>query len=396
MGLSKARIMYLLEAYSNGKASDLEERELLDWLAETDEDQLVEEHILQLINRQEKEDTFTYVDWNLIYSKVLSKAKIKRNRTIVRSFNLGRLVAASIILAVCSAGFYFLVTKNRKSVVIALHQAQALNNDVAPGKAGAVLTLANGKKILLDSVTNGVFLKQGNANIKKDNGQIIYDASAMHPDSVTFNTISTPAGRQYAVMLADGTKVWLNSSSSISFPTMFIGNERKVTITGEAYFEVAHNASDPFVVNVNEKAEVVVLGTDFNINAYDNESVPRATLLEGKIKVRSQSSSNILKPGQQASLNKDGSINICDHVDTEEVIAWKNGMFQFENATIGTVMRQLARWYDVEIEYKGVISKHFGGTISRNVNLSQVIKMLELTGEVKFTIQGKKIIAMPV
>lgn len=265
-----------------------------------------------------------------------------------------------------------------------------------PGRNGAVLKLGNGKTILLDSVSNGVFLSQGNAKIKKLNGQIIFDASKLHSDPVTNNTISTPAGRQFAVVLSDGSKVWLNASSSIRFPTIFVGNQRKVAITGEAYFEVAHNASAPFIVAVNDKAEVVVLGTDFNVNAYDNELVPRATLLDGKIKINCPGGSNVLMPGQQASLNKDGSIHISGHVDTEEVIAWKNGMFQFESATLDAIMRQLARWYDVEIEYKGATSKHFGGTISRNVNLSQVLKMLELTGEVKFMIEGKKIIAMPV
>jgi transmembrane sensor len=396
MGSSKTRIIYLLEAYANGMASDLEERELFNWLSKTDEDQIVEGYIRQLMDRQDKEEIHAYLDSKRLYSKILAKAKIRKKPTVVRSINLFRVAAASVILLMCSAGLYFLLSKHRKPVMTALHQPPALKNDVLPGRNGAVLKLGTGKTILLDSVSNGVFLSQGSAHIKKLNGQIIFDASRLHADSVTNNTISTPAGRQYAVVLSDGSKVWLNASSSISFPTIFIGKERKVAITGEAYFEVAHNASAPFVVAVNNKVEVVVLGTDFNINAYDNELVPRATLLEGKIKINCPASSNILMPGQQASLNKDGSIHISNHVDTDEVVAWKNGMFQFESATLDAIMRQLARWYDVEIEYRGVTSKHFGGTISRNVNLSQVLKMLELTGEVKFTIQGKKIIAMPV
>ncbi|MFI5193293.1 MAG: FecR family protein [Chitinophagales bacterium] len=395
MRLSKPRIIYLLNLYSSGKASYLEERKLLDWLAETDEDQLVEKHIRQLIDRQDKEEAFPGLDSKLLYAKILSEAKIKEKPAAIRPISLLRVAAACVIM-ICSAGFYFLVTRHREPATIALHQSRALKNDVLPGRNGAVLKLGNGKTILLDSVSNGVFMSQGNANIKKLNGQIIFDASKLHSDSVTYDVISTPAGRQYTVVLADGSKVWLNASSSIRFPTIFIGNERKVSITGEAYFEVAHNASTPFVVAVNEKADVVVMGTDFNVNAYDNELVPRATLLEGKIKVSCPAASSVLMPGQQASLNKDGSIHISSHVDTDEVIAWKNGMFQFESATLDAIMRQLARWYDVEIEYRGVTSKHFGGTISRNVNLSQVLKMLELTGEVKFMIEGKKIIAMPV
>ncbi|MEP7257618.1 MAG: FecR domain-containing protein, partial [Flavitalea sp.] len=210
-----------------------------------------------------------------------------------------------------------------------------------------------------------------------------------------YNMMATPAGRQYSLTLADGTRVWLNASSSISFPTVFGNKKREVSITGEVYFEVAPVKTAPFVVKHNGNIEVEVLGTHFNINSYDNEATPRTTLLEGKVKVKFQNSTSILKPGEQASLNKEGNISIASNVDLEEVMAWKNGMFQFDNTAIDAVMRQLARWYDVEIEYRGAILKHFGGNISRDVNLSQVLKILELTGEVKFRIEGKKIIATP-
>jgi ferric-dicitrate binding protein FerR (iron transport regulator) len=195
-------------------------------------------------------------------------------------------------------------------------------------------------------------------------------------------------------MLSDGSKVWLNAASSLRFPASFAGKERKVELLGEAYFEVAKNAAMPFKVKVNGM-EVEVLGTHFNINSYENESTVRTTLLEGSVKINNNNSSSLLKPGQQAQVNKAGEIKIINNVDVEEAIAWKEGKFQFDRADIHDIMRQLARWYDVDVEYKGSVSSHFGGTISRDVNLSQVLNMLHLTGEVKFQIEDRKVIVMP-
>ncbi len=394
MRLSNERIRYLLQAYADGHTNETEESELFTWLAETNDTQLIEEQIRELVMLNTEDSLLPEINWDQTYAKVLSGANMKRKRLVVKPINRFWF-AAAVFVMICTIGLYFMLAEKRKPVVSSLPPVAVAANDVLPGRNGAVLTLASGKQIELDSVSDGALANQGDFNIKKQGGEIIYHAPAVHPDSVSYNSIATPAGRQYVVLLADGSKVWLNAASSIRFPTAFVGGERKVSITGEAYFEVAPHASMPFVVGMNDHTEVWVLGTQFNINAYDNESLCRMTLLEGSIKISSGGSKKILRPGQQARLGKDGKMTVADHVNTEEVTAWKDGRFQFESATLDLIMRQLARWYDVDIEYRGAISKHFVGTISRNVNLSQVLKMLELTGEVKFIINGKKIVAMP-
>ena len=215
---------------------------------------------------------------------------------------------------------------------------------------------------------------------------------------ILYNTISTPRGGQYQLILADGTKVWLNSSSSLRFPSNFTGDERKVTLTGEGYFEVAKNAAMPFKVEVAGKEEVKVLGTHFNINAYEDESNINTTLLEGKVEVTSFANkfSNILSPGQQAKLNTAGQIKINNQVDVEQVVAWKNGVFQFgDEMDIYSVMKQISRWYDLEVTYKGNVSGDIGGSISRNVTVSKVLNMLEIASELKFEVNGRKVLVMP-
>lgn len=267
--------------------------------------------------------------------------------------------------------------------------------DPQPGGNKAQLTLADGSIILLDGTANGLLAEQGTAKIiKKADGQLLYDVTGAPTTDILYNTLSTPRGGQYNITLPDGSKVWLNSASTIIYPTSFNGKERKVEILGEAYFEVAKDATKPFRVKMNEM-EVEVLGTHFNINGYQDESFVRTTLLEGKVKVRSGAVENLLNPGQQAQLGKNGNIKLLKNVNVEEVMAWKDGNFQFEDADIYSVMRQLARWYDLEVAYSGRLTKHFVGSISRDVNLSQVLTMLQQTGEVKFSREGKKIIVSP-
>lgn len=201
-------------------------------------------------------------------------------------------------------------------------------------------------------------------------------------------------GGQYKLTLPDGSKVWLNAASSLKYPVVFIGNERKVEITGEAYFEIAKDESKPFKVLLNNM-EIQVLGTHFNVNGYTDEEMIKTTLLEGKVKVLASGQTKYLLPGQQAQLKSSGNIAVTNEVNLEETVAWKDGNFQFENSDIKAVMRQLARWYDVDVSYKGNINKHFIGSISRNVKLSQVLSMLQQTGEIKFKIEGKNLIVMP-
>ena len=305
-----------------------------------------------------------------------------------------RYAAAAIIICMLSVSLYFLFKPQPARQISKTENIKSPANDVAPGGNKAILTLANGRSIILDSAANGTLTTQGNSKILKLNGMLSYNTLKNKSSEVLYNTISTPRGGQYELMLSDGSKVWLNAASSLRFPASFVGKERKVELLGEAYFEVAKNAAMPFKVKVHGM-EVEVLGTHFNINSYDNESMIRTTLLEGSVKINKNNSSSLLKPGQQAQMNKAGEIKIINNVDVEEAIAWKEGKFQFDKADIHDIMRQLARWYDVDVEYKGTVSSHFGGTISRDVNLSQVLNMLHLTGEVNFQIQDKKVVVMP-
>lgn len=341
-------------------------------------------------------------DENLYGNKSALKASIKQaiwqqagvENGVIKMRWFKWAAAAAVILMISVIGVLMTINHAEKDqVAVAQTQKKEFKNDVAPGQTGAILTLADGQKILLDSAGDGTLAQQGNASVIKNNGELVYNTGGNAAVTV-YNTMTTPKGRQFNLVLADGSKVWLNAESSITFPTQFSGKERKVTITGEAYFEVAHNAVMPFIVEKGS-ASIRVLGTHFNVNAYDDESVIGVTLLEGSVNVGNGNKNVLIKPGQQARLGKTGNVQVANNVDLEEIVAWKDGKFQFENANVQTVMRQLGRWYDMEIEYSGVINKHFGGTISRNVNLSKVLDMLQKTGEVKFTIDGKKIIVQP-
>ena len=308
--------------------------------------------------------------------------------------------AAAIILLFGTGAYIFLNRSPKpKAVLVQVNPETHLKNDVAPGGNKAMLTLANGTNIILDSAHAGALAQQGKTTvIKSGDGKLVYDAKALITDQspLTYNTLATPRGGQYQLVLPDGSIVWLNAASSIRYPTTFVGNERRVEVTGEAYFEVTKNAAMPFRVKMNNGAAVEVLGTHFNINAYNDEPDTKITLLEGSIKVSGKTSNVVIKPGQQARLTDQNSIlKVADDADVEEVMAWKSGAFQFGGADIQTVMRQISRWYDVDVEYKGNISLHFAGTMSRNVNISQVLEMLEKAGGLKTAVTGRKITVMP-
>ena len=326
-----------------------------------------------------------------IHDKIRTESKQTRRRIIPLRKNA---IAASVIGLLLLSTFLLFNKNISKRTANAELSEQRFKNDVSPGGDKATLTLADGSSIVLDDAQNGILAQQGSSKIIKVGGKLLYDPTNMNSREIVYNTISTPNGGQYQLELPDGSLVWLNATSSIHFPTSFVGKERRVEITGEAYFEVAKNRDMPFVVTVNG-AEVQVLGTHFNINAYSDEDNVKTTLLEGSVKFVSGASINMLKPGQQSQLASNGMIKVLSNVDVEEVVAWKNGMFEFENAGIETVMRQLSRWYDVEIEYKGKTDDLFIAEMRRNIKLSDALKALELTGKVKFEIQGKKIIVLP-
>ena len=326
-----------------------------------------------------------------IHDKIESGSKSKKRRVIP----LRRIAIAASIIGVLLVSFFLLNDKiGKKEIAKSEIDQQRFKNDVLPGGDKATLTLADGSTIVLDDAQNGTLAQQGNSKIIKLGGKLSYDPTNKNSGEIVYNTVSTPKGGQYQLELPDGSQVWLNATSSIHFPTSFIGTERRIGITGEAYFEIAKDPNMPFIVTVNN-AEVQVLGTHFNVNSYNDEDNVKTTLLEGSVRFVNDGNISILKPGQQAQLTNEGTTKVVSNVDVDEVIAWKNGMFDFENAGIETVMRQLSRWYDVEIEYKGKTDDLFIAEMRRNIKLSDALKALELTGKVKFDIQGKKIIVMP-
>nr|WP_255723990.1 FecR family protein [Terrimonas ginsenosidimutans] len=275
--------------------------------------------------------------------------------------------------------------------------ANIASTDIAPGHEGAVLTLADGRKILLDSLGNGIIASSEGAEVKLSDGQLIYDNVSDNATASYYNTISTPKGRFFQIVLPDQTKVWLNAASSLRYPTAFAANERRVEIDGEAYFEVAKNPAAPFIVKVNDETTVRVLGTHFNINAYTNEEEIRTTLLEGSVQVSGKSNLATIKPGQQAKIsrNSDNTVRIAESVNIDKVMAWKNGSFNFEDATLEEVMHQLERWYDIDVVYEqGVPKIEFVGKMGRDLSLKSVLRGLELS-KVRFKLEGRKLLVLP-
>ena len=263
---------------------------------------------------------------------------------------------------------------------------------VTPGTDKAVLTLSNGSRILLDSAHQGSITGENGISITNLQGSnLAYgeQKQGARPQAVTYNTLTTPRGGVYQLSLADGSRVWLNAASSITFPTTFIGAERRVTITGEAYFEVAAQAGKPFKVEANGSL-TEVLGTSFNIMSYTDEDVLKTTLVNGSVKVSSGTASVLLHPGQQAIRNQAGMIQVAP-ADMDEVLSWKNGLISFSGAPLPVVMRRIARWYDVELMYKGKMPEdNFNGIIDRKLPLKNVLKVMEIYG-IKYKLDGNKL-----
>jgi transmembrane sensor len=300
--------------------------------------------------------------------------------------------AACLLFPILAVVFWPAGSKPKVPVSITARQV-APAGDVLPGSRKALLVLADGSQILLDSASSGVLAQQGKVQINKlSNGEIVYTNNGDATGELLYNTMSTPTGGIYQLVLPDETKVWLNSASSIRYPIAFGPGERRVSITGEAYFEVAKNALSPFIVTINNNAEVRVLGTHFNVNAYTDESTINTTLLEGAVQVTKGATSTSLTPGQQAQIDQQGGIKRLRGVDLEETLAWKNGNFLFNSAGLPQVLRQAARWYSLEVAYEGKVPEDkFSGQISRSANLSSLLKWMQWS-DVHFTLQGRKLI----
>lgn len=306
-------------------------------------------------------------------------------------------VAAACLIILLSVSTFLLV-KNTSEPTIVKADTNKSQDVAAPANTKATITLADGSTVTLDSMNAGTLATQGNITVTKNaNGEITYKGASSSPfgggQEGASNTLSNPRGsRVVNITLADGSQVWLNAGSSLTYPVAFIGKERKVSITGEAYFEVAHDKRKPFYVSKGEM-QVQVLGTHFNVNAYEDEENIKVTLLEGSVNVlpRALAQGTIIKPGEQAIINPANPEIKRIKVQTEEVMAWKDNRFYFMSADIKTIARQLSTWYDVDVEVAENIKDHFTGIISRNVNASEVFRMLQKTGSMRVKIEGRKI-----
>ena len=326
-------------------------------------------------------------------SQILGADKTgKRKPARIVRLSRRMIAAAAVIILIGFGTFLWLTNGNRENTTAEL--PGRLKNDAAPGGHKAVLTLADGSRIVLDSAMNGLLAQQGKAKIlKTGDGKLAYSLSENLENELLYNTVTTPRGGQYQIILPDGTQVWLNAATSLRFPTAFASNERIVELTGEAYFEVKKNRTSPFTVKTGD-ASIQVLGTHFNVMAYSDEDEMKTTLLEGSVKITKTGSEALLLPGQQAISKGNSNLQVIKNADTDEAVAWKNGYFQFskidENA-----LRQISRWYDVDVVYEGPVKqREYSGKIDRNVKLSNVLEALKLIG-INCELEDHKLVVKP-
>ncbi len=397
--MDQNQVKDLLSRYRTNTCTPAEKKLVEMWLQNLYEssDQEIEEEVLLAIGQR---------IWDKLPLSSLENKILHSERPVPRVHYLRKWgwAAASILLIVSLGAYLFFNKKSGSDPASSITSS----SEILPGKDGAILTLADGSQVSLDSIQNGIVALQGGATARVVNGILQYEGSG---NEVVYNTMSTPKGRQFHLTLPDGTAVWLNSASSIRYPTVFNGNERRVEVSGEAYFEVAKNKKIPFRLSVNNKAEVEVLGTQFNVNAYENEKTINTTLIEGSVKVSSKYDASVvsshppkypenvtLKPGQQAQLLLAGQktqpgMNIINSADIEKVMAWKNGFFDFNSVDFDAAMRQLERWYDIEVVYEKSIPKNIDlyGRMTKDVKLNDLLIILSKIG-VKCRLDSRKLI----
>ena len=389
--MHKERTAYLLKQYLDNLITKDELAELLLHLEQEESSTELQTVLEKLIAQSPEAVDYREETWEPLYQKIVQGSK---PRPVIRKVIDRRWMMAAAVLLVFGTGFYLFNRSVKRSPVIA---ALPITHDLAPGTNKATLTLGDGRTIDLDAARNGVLGQQGKTRlIKSKDEQLVYQPDGRN-EGAQYNLLTTPRGGQYQLQLPDGSKVWLNAATSLRYPTSFTGKDRTVELKGEAYFEIKTDAARPFTVKVlrggtteTEPLKVEVLGTHFNIMDYDEEPAISTTLLEGLVRVSKGAHNVLVRPGQQARLSSGDELRVMA-ADTEEAVAWKEGMFRFKDAGIGEVMRQLARWYDVEVVYvNGIPRDRFQGEMYRNVNASKILKVLEASG-VHFTVEGKKI-----
>ncbi|MFC0773398.1 FecR family protein [Terrimonas alba] len=385
------RVAYLVSGFLRQSLTEEELDELDAWIVESDDNQMLFEELTDPKNIEAGMRQMEGIDTEKALRKIKSQIKVKEVQPSWRKRHYWTYgIAASLLLA---TGLFYFNKAGKKNVPA---ENTSAITDLLPGGNKATLQLADGSIVNLQEQKSGLLKNENGVLINKTNdGQLTYSGTATSPQDIEYNTLVTPKGGQYQVILPDGTRAWLNAASSLKYPVAFTGSERIVELDGEGYFEVAKNAAKPFKVRLRNETEVQVLGTHFNINAYDDEDRIRTTLLEGTVAVSSKKNKLTLAPLQQAVVHNNNEILLDKNANTSAVMAWKNGQFVFKDAPIESVMRQVARWYDVDIDYEGKVTYHFNATIDRNVPVSKLFKLLEMTDNVHFTIKGKKIIVQP-
>ncbi|WP_316820015.1 FecR family protein [Pedobacter gandavensis] len=395
----------LIEKYINGTCTVEEREQLLTWYRSQQKQTVEWPATVGMDESAVYQRIYSGIEQRIDAAKPLihklhpaSEVAINTNQIRLNRHTFGwkKIAAAAAIVLTSSIGIYM----NHLHAPASSNQQLVFKNEVKPGGDKAILKLADGTEVVLDGTKSTKLTQRGDIDFSQSkNGQLVYNKHAANtslaPEDLKYNTVSTPKGGQYRIVLPDGTKVWLNAASSIRFPTMFQTGERRVNISGEVYFEVTKNKHQPFLVLANTQ-RLEVLGTKFNINAYEDQSQISTTLAEGSIKIGriQQDDSQILKPGQQALLNtKDESPLRITTADMEEALAWKNEIFVFNNTPTKEVMKQMERWYNVEVVYRTEVPNlHFTGVIPRDSKLSTFLKVLEGTGAVKFGIEQNKVI----
>lgn len=391
----------LIARHLNDELNDQEKQELDNWVQQSEDHQRFfrqftdEESLAETLTEYEKSKDIVY---GKIKEAVSFKGQVDRKIVNIRWFNLRRFTAVAASLLILVGGFVWWNINEKKNRISGT-TAERTIKDSQPASEGAVLKLADGKEIVLDDAMDGAVAKQGNTRITKQGGLLSY-AGSNSANKVLYNTLSTPKGKIYQLLLPDSSKVWLNAASSIRFPTAFMGQERSVEVTGEVYFEVKKDAEMPFHVTVNQRATIDVLGTSFNINAYDNEEMLRTTLLTGSVRIQIPEQEDrgkgvVLKPGQQAQLKQfhiAQSITVVHNANIKNVMGWKDGYFSLDDLTLEELMREVERWYDVEVVYeKGIPAKAFFGKVNRNLSLLDFMDGLKDWG-VRFKLEGRKLI----
>ena len=381
------RIAYLIAGYIRHTLTETEHDELDDWVEASDDNMLLFEELTDENNIEANLEWMDKVSTEKMLQATKEKIQFNPEQKAKRTSNRWVYsIAASVILLIAAFAIYKIINKEKNE---SMPVAKASKADVQPGGNKATLTLSDGSVIDLNKVEKGLLKNDNGASINKPaEGEIVYTDNR-NTNAVSYNVLSTPNGGQYKVELPDGSWVWLNAASSLNYPTVFAGTERTVMLKGEAYFEVAKNKSKPFKVKLEDSSEVKVLGTHFNVMAYENEKSKNVTLLEGSVLITKSNEKQVLKPGQQGEITSDKIV--VNAADIDEVVGWKNGEFVFHDADIQSIMRQVARWYDVGIKYETANNQHFNATISRKEPVLRLLHILEETGQIHFKIENKTI-----